>query len=245
MDKAKEGSSNESSPAGASGEQCTSSAEQSSGSVMQDTGSAMRGTGSEMRDASGVPETWEVEQKFALASMPRFVEDLTRLGFEKVDVEVHCDTYFRHPCRDFRATDEAFRLRRVNDRAVVTYKGPRLATVVKVRPETELGIEASEFEDWQKMLCSLGFEPLPSVRKTRAIFKAASGESLLLFSDGVVTADEVEDLGAFAELECMVYGEESLQDSQRKIEQLSTRLQLSRAESRSYLSQLLEKLGTD
>lgn len=186
-------------------------------------------------------DTWEVEQKFLLSDRDSLVEELTRLGFQQTKQEQHCDTYFRHPCRDFRATDEAFRLRRVNEEAVVTYKGRRLDAEVKTRPEIELPFVANDFEQWQTMFTHLGFEALPSVKKSREVFESERSE----YEGFVATVDTVEELGLFAEIELVVNGQHLLQDAQHRIEILSKQLNLTEAQPKSYLAQLLAKLGVE
>ena len=95
----------------------------------------------------------EVEQKFRVDDLDamerRIVENLE---IESVFELEQQDWYFSHPDRDFRATDEALRIRRTqvagNDSAsstLITYKGPRLNSGTagrdfKTRREIELPI---------------------------------------------------------------------------------------------------------
>lgn len=185
--------------------------------------------------------SWEVEQKFILPAPRQFEDRLAALGFKQLKTEEHQDLYFRHPCRDFRATDEAFRLRKVNSDAVVTYKGKRLDAEVKTRPEIELELKANEFDQWETMLCALGFTPLPKVQKKRQIFNCAS-DSLRKFC---VTIDHVEQLGWFAEIELLVEEEKQLGLAQQRIERLAKDLELTEVQHLSYLAQLLQKLGIE
>ena len=50
------------------------------------------------------------------------------------------DTYFSHPARDFAATDEALRIRSIDQENFVTYKGPKLDATTKTRREID-GLE--------------------------------------------------------------------------------------------------------
>ncbi|MEM7474225.1 MAG: class IV adenylate cyclase [Planctomycetota bacterium] len=192
--------------------------------------------------ASNQPnQGWEVEQKYFLSDAAEFLTRLQDAGFQASSEEQHCDLYFRHPCRDFRATDEAFRLRRVNDELCVTYKGKRLEAEVKTRPEIELGLVAQDFEQWKTMIGHLGFEALPEVSKRRQNFIATPGVSE--FDGFVVTLDEVRELGTFAEIELLVESETELPEAQKRIESLAKTLSLHEVQKLSYLAQLLKKLG--
>ncbi len=71
-----------------------------------------------------LPGAWEVEQKFRLSELESLRRRLLEMGAIAKETEDQVDTYLRHPCRDFRATDEALRIRRIQGNALVTYKGP-------------------------------------------------------------------------------------------------------------------------
>ncbi len=90
----------------------------------------------------------EVEQKFRVASHHTLRDLLAELKAESLPVERHCDTYMRHPCRDFASTGEAFRVREVNDETLVTYKGSRLSGPVKIRKELELPLAEGTRDGW-------------------------------------------------------------------------------------------------
>lgn len=182
-------------------------------------------------------ESWEVELKFHVDNPPILQLRLTELAFDQVGVESHEDTYFRHPCRDFKASDEAFRIRRINDRTCLTYKGPRQPQKVKIREEIELEIDSSAYHQWQTMLDRLGFQPVAAVRKTRRIFRCDKSD----YSRICVVIDSVEGLGIFAEVEIVVNEPQSLQSAESQVMVLSEQLGLKRVEPRSYLDQLLEK----
>ena len=160
--------------------------------------------------------------------------------------ETNSDVYFRHPCRDLRATDEAFRLRSLNDSSCITYKGKRLEGAVKTRPEIELEVAHAEREGWLSMLSQLGFTPLPAVVKRRETFSRTDTHSPLSASSAtaglLVTIDEVEQLGSFAEIELLVSTQSELSQAAERIVQLAEQLGLDQVQPRSYLSLLLAKL---
>ncbi len=185
-------------------------------------------------------QQWEVEQKYLLDQAADLREKLDCEGARFLFVEQHLDTYLAHPARNFRQTDEAFRIRRVNNDACATYKGPRLPGPVKTRQEIELRIEANEIEQWLQMLCALGFRTLPPIKKVRNVFSlACEGHNF------AVAIDEVDQLGTFAEIELIVTNFDKLGQAREAIESLGHRLNLHHSQPKSYLSQLLTKLGIE
>jgi adenylate cyclase class 2 len=101
------------------------------------------------------------------------------------------DVYYNHPARDFGVTDEALRVRYAKGRAVMTYKGAKLAgTRLKAREELNLAVEDGAV--LETVLARLGFRPTAVVRKRRELW-SLDGASIAL--------DEVESLGTFAEVE--------------------------------------------
>jgi adenylate cyclase, class 2 len=185
---------------------------------------------------------WEIEQKFEVEDAAALRDHLAAQGFVLIDIETNSDIYFRHPCRDFRLTDEAFRVRQVNDRCCLTYKGQRLPGPVKSRPELELEVQADQRLQWLEMLERLGFEPLPAVEKRRHNYQRPAPDSAP-FSQIHVTIDEVEQLGTYAELELIVTDQSQIVGAAEAIQQLAARLQLHALQPRSYLSLTLARLG--
>lgn len=178
----------------------------------------------------------EIEQKFRVDSHRRIEALLAGLGAERLTVEQQCDTYFRHPCRDFGQTGEAFRVREVNGDALVTYKGPRLAGTVKIRRELELPLADGTREGWFEILEQLGFVPVAQVRKHRIPFQLNwQGKTL------TIALDDVEKLGKFVEVESVIDDQSQSDEIQAAILALAEHLELREVEVRSYLRQLLEK----
>lgn len=177
----------------------------------------------------------EVEGKYRVQDANRLEALLAECGAEFDREEVHCDTYLRHPCRDFRVTDEALRVRKVNGEPWLTYKGPRCEGSLKVRPEIELPLSSEHLEPWMEIWRSLGFERVHEVSKRRRVFRwSQAGRSL------TVTVDHVDRLGTFAEIERIVHSEDEMAAARSDIETLSLRLGLDQVEKRSYLSMVLE-----
>lgn len=192
-------------------------------------------------DRTSDVQQWEVEQKFHLTDSARLQAALSELQFVQTGIESHHDTYLQHPARDFRRSDEAFCVRRIDGKACVTYKGPRLTSstatenAAKTREEIELDIDANQLDDWLRMLSRLGFLPQPNVIKRRTVYRS----SLPLWQAFVVAVDDVEQLGSFAEVELLISDREQLDQAQRSIADLAHRLGLTHIQPHSYLSLLI------
>jgi adenylate cyclase, class 2 len=193
----------------------------------------------------------EVELKFHIDAPEHLRQKLKSMNIGERSQETHCDTYFRHPCRDFAATREALRIRRITTRvqdadgitdvrteARVTYKGPHLPGLVKARREMEWSLEPSDGggENLQALLIQLGFEPVASVTKMR--------ESSQLIRDGrevTVALDDVEKVGTYVEVEVIADGEQDVAMAREIVSGLANELGLKEPEPRSYLSLLLSR----
>ncbi len=58
---------------------------------------------------------YEVEMKFPLSDSAAVLHQLVELGAVVGVAITQCDTYLKHPARDFSQTDEAFRIRSVGE----------------------------------------------------------------------------------------------------------------------------------
>lgn len=186
---------------------------------------------------------YEVEQKFRLAdadALSAIRSRVIELGGEWKTAELHSDTYYAHPCRDFVETDEALRIRSIGDLHFVTYKGPKINQETKTRRELELPLAPPSFgpqqldELWQ----ALGFTPVATVRKTRC--KAT------LTIDGWqfdVDLDDVDEVGNFVELDTIT-DESKIGEAQNALQKLADTLSLKEVVRSSYLGMLLESRGT-
>jgi adenylate cyclase class 2 len=175
----------------------------------------------------------EVELKFPLDDAGSLRERLAAVGAVAKGAIAQSDAYFNHPKRDFARTDEALRIRTVGDESVVTYKGPKLGGSAKTRFELELPLAAQTADGWREVLTRLGFRAVATVRKRRELFELErEGKAFEL------TIDEVEGLGAFAEVETLA--DEAARDTaERAVLALATELGLKDAEPHSYLELLL------
>ncbi|QDT39183.1 class IV adenylate cyclase [Stratiformator vulcanicus] len=180
---------------------------------------------------------YEVESKFPVDSHDTIKAELADLGATAGVSIRQADQYLRHPCRDFASTDEALRIRRVNDSAVLTYKGPRLAGATKARFEAEYSLDADgrSGDGFAEIFTRLGFEPVLIVRKERQPFTLEfEGHHF------EIALDRVESLGCYVELE-LTAEDDSLEAARSAVTALAARLHLGTPEPRSYLEMLLTK----
>lgn len=178
---------------------------------------------------------YEVEQKYPVADLAAIEAGLAEIGAAVSETRVEVDVYYAHPARDFAATDEALRIRRVGSTSSITYKGPKVDKTTKTRREIELPLGTSEegFTAWAGLLEALGFTPVGEVRKRRRKAWASwQGRSV------EVSLDEVTRLGTFVELELVVEADD-VEGAKACIASLAERLGLSAAERRGYLDMLL------
>ncbi len=182
---------------------------------------------------------WEVEQKYKVADREAFFRRLTEQGFTLSHTESNCDEYFRHPSRNFRETDEALRLRRIDNHAVMTYKGPKKGGNVKTRQEIELPIGDEDFEKWSETFQKLGFEVAAQVKKSRQVYRHQDPAQPL------VTFDDVEGVGTYAEVEMIANSEAELEAAQNVVRATAGQLGLEELERRSYLGMLLAIRGVE
>lgn len=181
--------------------------------------------------------TYEVELKFPVASPDDVVERVLKLGAQRGQARRQRDVYFNHPSRDFGETDEAFRIRTVDGRHRVTYKGPLVDDTTKTRREIELPLGETEEdgERFAEILRLLGFRETGIVQKTRDFYDLTWDGRPVEFC-----VDDVEDLGTFIELETGA-DEADLDAARESLQRLANELGLANSERRSYLVLLLEK----
>lgn len=140
---------------------------------------------------------YEVELKLP-ADVDAARDRLQELGATERGEVRQADTYYDAPHRDFAETDEAVRVRRVDDGSGtvgrLTYKGPLIEAASKTREEHETAVDPDAAG---RILEALGFIPVATVEKTR--------ESYAL--DGYTVAlDAVDGVGEFVEVERAVPG---------------------------------------
>ena len=180
----------------------------------------------------------EIEIKARAESHARLIERLSAAGFALADTLLESDTYFNGGGRDFAKTDEALRLRSTENadtgaRAeAITYKGPKLDQLSKMRREYEVGLSNAPL--MRELLCALGYAPVFTVKKCRAYY-----------TRGNITAcvDMVEGLGSYVELETIAEENAQNEETVEKLFALLEALGVPRESCtrKSYLELLLEK----
>ncbi len=170
---------------------------------------------------------------------------LRSLGAEWLGEESQIDTYYDHPSRQFQQTDEALRIRirnstdisrrqvSVSERpAELTYKGPRVDTLTKTR--VELTVRVDNGEDMDRLLIDLGFRPVATLTKHRMFYR---------IDDAVISLDDVQGLGLFAEFEIGVCNNQAISSARDHLFRLIERLGLDTSQSirRSYLELFLQQ----
>jgi adenylate cyclase, class 2 len=163
----------------------------------------------------------EIEIKSHCDDHGPVAERLGAMGARHVGTRTELDLYLNHPCRDFRNTDEALRLRRAGGRVILTYKGPKIGTAAKTRREEE--VDVADFEKTTGILGLLGFVEFGSVAKERSIYRLGDVEICL---------DTVDGVGRFVEIEKKGSDRERIEG---ELFHLAGELGLDRFERRSYL----------
>lgn len=186
------------------------------------------------------PQRFEVELKFPLEDRrDEIVQRLRALGAVCGAVVEQTDRYFNHPVRDFAESDEALRIRSNGDNNVLTYKGPKIDTRTKTRPEIELplGPATSTADQLADVLTRLSFRPVGIVKKQRQTWHFSRGEW-----EFEIALDDVANVGSYLEVE-LVCEQDRLTEAQTAVLSLSLELGLSEPERRSYLKLLLRRLS--
>lgn len=186
----------------------------------------------------------EVEVKYRAADPAAVLARVLALGGEAGTAAVEEDHYFNGPDRDYRRTDEAFRIRRTDTGTWLTYKGPKREAATKTRKEVQVAIgdgrEVTTAGVSELLVC-LGFRPVVVVRKKRAVYHLTRP-----FHDTTrtldVCLDEVEGVGSFVEVELLAE-EAEFEEAKAAVLALAADLGLTEPERRSYLGMYLEAAG--
>jgi pantoate--beta-alanine ligase len=182
----------------------------------------------------------EIEQKYARADFDTIVAKMRDWGAPSPQIHDESDHYFNAPDRDFARAGEAFRLRRIGESNVLTFKGKRQPGTVRVRRELEIPLPPGEESANQHMelLKLLGYRPVAVVSKRR--------ESYSLKRDGfdlIICLDDVAQVGRFVEVEILALQEKAA-EATAVLNRTAAELGLSEVEPRSYLGLLLARQAT-
>lgn len=177
----------------------------------------------------------EVEVKIKISNKENLIYSLLEMGFVKTGYVIEKDTYYNSEFHDFKASDQALRVREVHNKmtseksACITFKGKKLDFVSMSRKELETPVENPEI--MKEILVNMGLHPVQPVEKERIIFALGNMSACV---------DQVKDLGSFLELEVMIEEDSGREKALREIEVILGRLGLSMADTTrmSYLSML-------
>ena len=177
----------------------------------------------------------EIEVKYRNANPTELIARLHALGAAFLETRTESDRYFRAPDRDFKQTDEAFRLRRIGTTSRLTYKVPKTDAETKTRREIEVPLADGDdvAANAVEMLLCLGYRPVAIVAKLRTAYRVSRGGF-----EAEVCLDEVERVGTFAEVE-IVAEESRFAEAKAAVLGLATELGLHEVERRGYLQMLL------
>jgi adenylate cyclase class 2 len=178
----------------------------------------------------------EFEVKYPLPDDSNVMACLQRWGARAKEDRRDSDHYFNSPDRDFARTDEALRVRRIGQRNLLTYKGPKIDAETKTRQEIEVEFAGGDesARDLLALLTKLSYRPVAIVRKHRRIFEFERDGFTLQ-----VCLDDVDRVGRFAEIE--IVGEESeLEKAKAVLAAVASDFGLNASERRSYLELLLK-----
>ena len=167
----------------------------------------------------------EVEIKSRCENFNLIQKKIKELGATLDTIEIEQDIYYNHPSRDFKETDEAFRIRSTDDKNILTYKGPKLGGLSKTRHESETKFDS--FDEMQNIRTSLGFKETGSVKKERTIYK---------LEDISFCLDRVDGVGDFIEIEKIGFEREKIES---ELFALAKKLDLTEFITQSYLEMVL------
>lgn len=181
----------------------------------------------------------EVEVKYRNADRTVTIATLLDWGATLLHDRTDHDLYYQAPDRDLKATDEAFRLRRIGETNCLTYKGPKRDIETKTRTEIEvpLGDGSAVAADAERLLAALGYKPVIAVRKKRRVYQFNRNGF-----DIEACFDTVEGVGEFVELEIRAE-EAQYEEAKETLLEAATELGLSDQEKRSYLGLVLEAVA--
>ena len=175
---------------------------------------------------------FEYEVKVKVEDLDKIRNRLKILGAKKLCIKREVDIYFQHPCRDFKKTDEALRLRFEKEKSIFTYKGPKISKEIKAREEINIRVGKKNSEKLISILEKLGFYKVAEVKKTRETYRLREYE---------INLDHVENLGDFIEIELKTPSE-SLESATEKLKLCLVKLGIKATPIlKSYLELLLEK----
>ena len=181
----------------------------------------------------------EVELKFPISSSADVRQRMVDLGATSHSIFNQSDEYLNDPMRNFAKLDMSLRIRNSDEQYVLTFKGPNLDPIAKIREEIELPLaDANTAEQMKGVFEGIGFYSVAKVVKRRELLH------LNWQNDNVhVFLDEVVEVGSFVELELVVEDEHQMLDAKQTLLDLAEAVGLTGAIRTGYLGMLLKNRG--
>lgn len=137
----------------------------------------------------------EIEVKFRLDDPGQMRQRILQAGGQALGAVLEDNIYFDTPAARLRQADSGLRIRTAvgpdgRRQTTLTYKGPRLAKELSVRPEENL--HATSAESAQAMVEALGYKPIVRFQKRRESFGLGPAR---------IELDQLPRLGFFMEIE--------------------------------------------
>lgn len=181
----------------------------------------------------------EVEFKFLVDDLDSVRTKLVELGGSKVKSVQQSDEYLNDPLRDFAKSDKALRIRQDGDNWYLTFKGPNLDPTAKIRREIETQlVDRQAAEQIRESFLLMEFYSVAMVKKQREFWSLERDEYQI-----EVCLDNVEEVGAFCELELVVQTQSEVEGAKTVLAQLAESLELNESTRTSYLAMLLKERG--
>ncbi len=183
----------------------------------------------------------EIEKKYRVANFDTIRSELASGDFDvmsDVKPEFQSDEYFNHRQLRFELQDIALRIRQVDDKFILTFKGPNQDATTKIRQEVEVAFNEEDAGKMSEMFIGMGMHAVAKVCKTRdtiAIRWQGSNVEVCL--------DSVDEVGHFVELEIVAENEDEVSAAKEKLEALANKFGLEGSITTSYLEMLLEARG--
>jgi len=183
----------------------------------------------------------EIEKKFQVSSFDAIRSHLTAGKIEIVrdsEPKFQSDEYFNHRQLRFELQDIALRIREVDGRHILTFKGPNQDATTKIRTEVEVEFSKEDAGKMTEMFLGLGMHSVAKVSKTR--------DSIQIRWQGAdveVCLDSVDEVGSFVKLEIVAENQDDVPAAKEKLEALAQQFELQDSITTSYLEMLLKARG--
>jgi adenylate cyclase class 2 len=183
----------------------------------------------------------EIEKKYRVLNFDTIRSKLASGDFDVMGdakPEFQSDEYFNHRQLRFELKDIALRIRQVDDKFVLTFKGPNQDATTKIRTEVEVAFNEENAGKMSEMFIGMGMHAVAKVCKTRDTISIRWQGSNV-----EVCLDTVDEVGCFVELEIVAEKDDEVSAAKEKLEALAKKFGLEGSITTSYLEMLLEARG--